>query len=1301
MSPRKKTRRARKGKATQPRRSHPPREAEPDWSRTGAHNVAGVTFQVAVTAGLLVAAGSFVSALTRVAPEGFEDIDVEFSDETRALIQVKERSPTSRFARSNFAEALRGKSHTLTQDPVCRFVLATNASLGGGLVPTGWDRSLADCLSQNDLDELAEQLADVFDDPYEILSRCHVVQADWDVVERSRAKLADVQQIHPSVAALAYSRLLELITEVTVRQRSATPATAEWIVVSDLEVLVKRVLESVDVDRLDEAVRQGIIEPVDFSVRADLTMEEFLAGVDVRPAHIAAGLDLPRRAKVDALTEGLRDHHSSLLVGPSGAGKSALLWRAARELAGQVRPYRLLRLSPEDVPSLSRWIRLQEPSANSPLLICADNLGRSSNEGWTALATEFIDTPGVLLLGACREEDYRPGLAVGRTTIVDPELDRELAGAIAETLAGLGVTTTLDVSEAVDASDGLLMEFLSLLLTGRRLKQVVEQQVAERLKENRATERDILRLVATAHSVGVPIPAEVLAELLPGRDLTPALTVLDREHILVADDGGHWRGLHELRSTVARDYLHQFPPPAMAETIRRLVEHLPIPDAARIIELYSRSKIDLEPAAQAVSDTLGSGQVNAEDGARLVRALGMADAYRHARICLRVIEENRPSRLDPETVLNLAYSHRFAGVSFDSLKDINSGFRRLVQVADLLPEPPPSLREIGLQGMSSDEVAQIAFRGTPDQAVAWLESLEGTGVAKMVSGGEVAARFGDAPLPVVASLAATLRVLSDGKDEENDPDVFGDFDHRVHRLAAELPDCVGVGSREESDGRVVTLTLLAPAEDVDLNDRSVEACRALFDLVPEADIGETIVVTPDGDRLAVNNHEEGHKRILRENLPRRRRVADHANFLEAGRLLLSSRYWTEPVRLLASASSQLLELRNDAVSWFMSPHHNRSKRLREVKRLDDLMAELAAGPKEPVDDENAGDRNNAMRAMVEAVSVMRDIAAAETPDLRELQNLGVRCRDAVTRLMEARRGNLPSLSTVGEPVPEALAETLSQLAELLIARAEQRPLPPDLSRRKGSESWVEVARRCLDAVAATGYQAEREALEAALGMHAASCIVHRIEHADLKSGQFLTDRWVLAVSLDGDLPDFLGMLERLDPTMAQQLAFRAFVVGDTDGGVLPGYAFQMGASRWWPASGDELLEIASGLGTLVVASAQLQTWDTLINELVESSRAASLFRLRQQAGLDADRGAFDRGLASACSAAEACHPLLQAEANRLLQRVENEPDGEDRSLAGEVYRSMTHEELGDDVSAIMNCRSFALSIDLEGDASNE
>jgi hypothetical protein len=75
-----------------------PREPDAVWDslRQGARNVAGVTYQVAVTADLLVAgrAGSpDFPGVARVVPEGFEDVDCVLNDGQRLLVQSKERGP--------------------------------------------------------------------------------------------------------------------------------------------------------------------------------------------------------------------------------------------------------------------------------------------------------------------------------------------------------------------------------------------------------------------------------------------------------------------------------------------------------------------------------------------------------------------------------------------------------------------------------------------------------------------------------------------------------------------------------------------------------------------------------------------------------------------------------------------------------------------------------------------------------------------------------------------------------------------------------------------------------------------------------------------------------------------------------------------------------------------------------------------------------------------------------------------------------------------------------------------------------
>ena len=1284
----------------QPKQATPTIALEPDWSRAGAHNIAGVTFQVAVTARLLLDGRAGELALTRATPEGYEDIDIEFIDGTSALVQVKERSPARAFTRADFADALAKKNHALAQNTRRRFVLATDAILSGGISATGWSQPLSQCLPKDEMNKLAALLEASFDDPYDVLSRAHVLQVERSVAEENRRDFARVLDIHPSAAGLAYAQLIEQITEIAVRQRATTPETAEWIAPTDLDTLVTRLLETVDVESLDEAVRAGIVEPVDFSERSDLSATAFLAGVDVLPAHIAAGLDLPRPVELDALTAALEEQHSALLIGPSGAGKSALIWRTARALAGHVRPYRLLRLLPDDVPILSRWIRLQEPSRNSPLLICADNLGRPSNEGWTAIAREFVDRPGVLLLGACREEDYHPGLVVGRTTIVDPKLDRELAASISETLANRQVLTMLDAAESFEASDGLLMEFLSMLLTGRRLRQVVEEQVAARMVAERSTEREVLRYVATAHAVSVSLPAEALETLLPGHDLAPALSLLNREHILVSDDERRWQGLHELRSTIARDYLHQFPPPTTATTIKYLVGHLPARDASRIIEAYARLDTDLAPAAEAVSEILNSRDIGAQDATLLVSSLAMADAFRHARECLLVVEDLRPKGLDPSTALLLAYTERFAGVSFDSLKGISPAFSYLTKMADALPPRPQSLRSLSLRNLTSETVCDIASRGTPDQAIEWLESLECSVAADAVPTDELWAQFSGAKLEVIARLCATLTSLAAVYGTLPLEELFGRFHDRLHRLANDLPDCVGIDSQDEPDGRVVTLRLLVPGDDADLNDRSVQACRLVLDLCPETDIVEVIVVTPDGDPHSVNDFEPGHKRIPRANHPRSPQTAINANFLRAGRLLLASRYWTEPIRMLAETSKQLLGLWNDAVSWLVNPHHNVGRRREAVKLASTLSNQLAAGPKEPVADGDTGDRNSPVEAIGDALTLVQDIAAKLAPDDRDRRGFGTRCRSVVKRLAKARQSNLPKLSTGGDPLPDALDEMLTLLADVLLASVEhQAPSLRTLQRYK-SESWVDVARRFVDAASSGGYLAEREALKEALDTTNASFEIKQIRRPDMESARFLTDWWVIFVPIDGNTPTEdegpvqPAFADRLAADMADQLAFRTFVVFTAEGRVLPLHAVKLGVSQFWSADEDDLSMIASGLGTEIMASINLQSWGSFVAELVGASREATLLRLRQKAGFDADEEIFNRRYASARKAAEECDPVLHIEANRLLGRVELEPQNNERTLAGEVYRSLSHGELSNDLAIISELRITALSIAL-------
>ena len=260
--------------------------------------------------------------------------------------------------------------------------------------------------------------------------------------------------------------------------------------------------------------------------------------------------------------------------------------------------------------------------------------------------------------------------------------------------------------------------------------------------------------------------------------------------------------------------------------------------------------------------------------------------------------------------------------------------------------------------------------------------------------------FSEAALIARARLAATLGALATPEDTDDLARVLGSLDERVQQLAAELPDCLGADTKDGSDGRVVSLLLLVPEDEATLHDRSVQTCRAILDLCPEADLAEVTVLTPSGDRYAVGDVEEGHKRIPRANLPRAPHTGKNANVLRAGRLLLASRYWTRPLRALAEASRQLLTFREDAVAWVINPNHNVGRRRRSVAQIDSLVAELAGQPGEPVVEDEGASGSSARDALSDALVVVRDLAAAEHVDDRQRVALGV----AVQRGRQAAHG---------------------------------------------------------------------------------------------------------------------------------------------------------------------------------------------------------------------------------------------------------------------------------------------------------
>ena len=80
------------------------------------------------------------------------------------------------------------------------------------------------------------------------------------------------------------------------------------------------------------------------------------------------------------------------------------------------------------------------------------------------------------------------------------------------------------------------------------------------------------------------------------------------------------------------------------------------------------------------------------------------------------------------------------------------------------------------------------------------------------------------------------------------------------------------------------------------------------------------------------------------------------------------------------------------------------------------------------------------------------------------------------------------------------------------------------------------------------------------------------------------------------------------------------MVFETGRRILPLGALKLGTSQFWPANEEELVTIATGLGTEVLESVHLQTWGEFVTELVRASRAAALPPIACGGGADRQRG---------------------------------------------------------------------------------
>ncbi|WP_150116985.1 hypothetical protein [Arthrobacter sp. ERGS1:01] len=1016
-----------------------------------------------MTAHLLVQSRVGDAEFARLTPEGFEDIDCVSPDGSLTLIQVKEKGAgAGRMAAAAVAEALAHASESHRTTGAKSIVLVTDGELGSGLKFTGWELTIRDAsptaaalLHQRLIAQglSAERAAD-------IIHTSRIVQLPWNLRVSSEQLLRDELGLHAAVASLVVSELHSRLSKMAANQRLASLESAQSLDLADLDSLITNVQSSVDISGLDAAVSSGVCAPADFITPSALGADQFYLGVDGAPAHVAAGLDVLRPREMTLMIEAAQKERYVLLSGPSGSGKSVLLWRAARDAVLGSRVIRVQRVkSDADVELLRRHVQLAGATELSPVIVVADNLGRPHMDRWPDAVDRLRELPFVILFGACRAEDFHPRLARGSARIVQPTLDETTAQHIAERLALTGLTQAMAPLEAFQRSDGLLMEYLALLLRGQRLSLIIAEQAAHLSEPGRELQRSAARLISVAHSLGFSIKAKALGSLLlPGTNpdrVGDALNILRGEHIVILD-GTSWRGLHELRSRTLADALHESPPPTFGDTLCAVTGCLSLGEASWLLRRTAEQFPQWAPeVAKSLGEHIASPEINdAGAMAEVLEGAERADNMIYAQSCLPALHQRRPQGLTVAQAAPLAY-----GIRNQNLyrQDSSSFSRQIVgsfrSVTSAMPDRRDDILTLVTSGLTSDRISSLA---STNGLANFVRLVEAVGEKISFNDEEVTQILASVSLPndrqgatLWARLVEALYVhLSDGNIES----ILGTMRSRSDVIARTEPWAINL--EIDADGPSVTVFQALTVENIGdelpwespgqvsndvVEGIAIALAKRLACACPDAQTVTVRTISPTGRPLEIDGFDFAQRAIPTASFPSRTGVRRNVGFSAAIRRLTSADTWTEALTAQVELALELTTLADAAVNR-LNPHDNSRRRGAWIAQIDAAKLHAALLKPEPPTRDPGLPESHAIADSLERESGLRvdalDKVAQALASMTTNTNLAavsMNFEDAARKLTQARITSTPVLTGLGEPASERLINRMVQLAGLSAA----------------------------------------------------------------------------------------------------------------------------------------------------------------------------------------------------------------------------------------------------------------------------
>ncbi len=844
-----------------------------EWqgTRAGSRASRGFHFQDAVGAWFASRLASGELAVDRIVPEGLDDLQLEADDP----IQIEVKSRQGRLgpfpagaAANHIVNAWLRHVDRFGKDRHLIVVLERGLQ--------GWENGLEQPVTEVPLSRIAEGVdgfADYLAATVASRGRPPTVTRDmqlsttllvcsWEEIVADTERHLDIVVDLPTAGLGVVARELQLRVADAV-DANAEAEFADRIGLDRTSVIdtINRIAELIDLESIEHVLTEGICSPVD---KEQLEIGDYYyEGVSTQPGHVAAGLVVPRTDLVSQTMASLGTSQAILLVGPSGVGKSAVLWTLPFALPG-VLWFRVHRLSREDVPHVARLLRAYRASLEAPVGLLVDTLGDIDPAGWSILRQTVASIPGVFLIGAARSEDLITLGDLADCRTVGVSLGEEAAAAIHAGLIRRGATSVRYWREAFEQSRGLTLEYTHLLTQGTRLHDILSDQVAKRVTEDRDLELEILALVTAADRWSASIPTkELIAALNAGAtELRIALSRLVDEHLLV-EHGEQMAGIHQIRSRNLVDVIHRVPPPTLEATVISVLTMLHGPTLSRFLYEVLREVPSFEkPVLQVL------GELVRDDVDRLLaclRGLELLDFYRQATAWARIMERH-----------GVFLAHRplalqFAVAGIKAPEFLPGPIQRAMDEMANLPEQSTT-RNALLWTVGAGRIAsELAVATSSDACLRLLGPFGRTAMdwRPLLAALQSGTPFGDYLRSCSASALSDCIASARGVSIDLARafvDAAGGIEVLVERFRSSIPwiQELRVTSEDGDQIAVARFLYVSQRDQGDARELAVEIGRQLLRTFPDIRRVDVKATLPGGNILEVDGFEYGSSGLLRQ-----------------------------------------------------------------------------------------------------------------------------------------------------------------------------------------------------------------------------------------------------------------------------------------------------------------------------------------------------------------------------------------------------------------------------------------------------